>query len=378
MYWGRVGVSVVLLVLMVGCRQEGKLPAGFEGELEKIRLDYAPDNRTRIFDVFCSREKDTWLIRAETTEAQAKNALESVLPKYFNAAEMRTDIQLLPQAELQDSVWGLLTVSVGNIKKSPDHAAELIDQILMGNEVKILKMQRGWYLIQAPYDYLGWVTRGSLVRSDRKGIDNWQHQELVIVDVNYTQVYSKPDVNSQVVSDAVLGCLLAKTGIRGSWLKARLPDGREGFVEVKNFKKYQKPDPGYLPGREKIISRALKMLGIPYLWGGNSIKGFDCSGFTGTVFASEGYRLPRDANMQVQVGEDIVPDSSFSNVYPGDLLFFGGEKKISHVAISLGGYDFIHSASPSYVRINSLDWKNKLYDEYEKKRLKIVKRILKN
>ncbi len=377
MYCGKIGLGLLLLFMYSGCRQEMKLPVGFEAEVQKIKSSYAPDSRTKVFDVVCSPGGKYWLINAETTEQAAKDVLETVILKYFKAVEVRTNIQLLPQVELQDSVWALLTLSVGNIKKSPDHVAELIDQVLMGNEVKILKRQAGWYLIQAPYEYLGWITRGSLLRTDKQGLDNWQQQQLVILDVNYTQVYSKPDIGSQVVCDVVLGCILAQTGKQGSWLMVKLPDGRGGYAEARYFKAYKKPDHNYLPRRENISARALKMLGIPYLWGGNSIKGFDCSGFSGTVFASEGYRLPRDANMQVLLGEEITPDSTFSNIYPADLLFFGREQKITHVAISLGGYDFIHSASPSYVRINSLNEKNKLYDEFEKKRLKVIKRIIK-
>jgi SH3-like domain-containing protein len=374
---GMIGLMVTLLFSLFSCRKQMAVPAGFEQDVKDIRSKYAPDPRTKIFNITYSREDNHWRIDAETTEPDAKRALDTVISKYFKVDEIRTDIHLLPEADLQDSVWGLLTISVGNVKKMPDHAAELIDQIVMGNEVKILKKHKGWYLIQAVYDYLGWITQGSLYRTNRQGIDNWLRLHLVQLDINYTQVYTEASSDSQVVCDAVLGCIFAQTGKQGSWLRVKLPDGRQGYVEAKYFKLFQKLNNDRPLSRGKIVARALKMLGIPYLWGGNSIKGFDCSGFSGTVYASEGYRLPRDANMQVLVGEKVIPDSAYRNILPGDLLFFGTKDKISHVAISLGGYEFIHSASPSYVRLNSLDGKNKLYDEFDKKRLKVIKRIIK-
>ena len=118
------------------------------------------------------------------------------------------------------------------------------------------------------------------------------------------------------------------------------------------------------------------MMGIPYLWGGHSTKAMDCSGFTGTVFKTHGYQLPRDANMQVKLGEEIIPDENYSNVLPGDLIFFGPPNRITHVGICLGGPLFIHESGD--VHINSLDENDELYNEYRKKTLRSIKRILKN
>jgi len=370
------GFIALLLPLLVACQKEVKLPNGFETEVENIKASYVPDKRLKVLNIVYLRDENKWSINAETTEPAAKSALEAIITKYFDAAEVRIDIQLLPHPDLKDSIYALVNISVGNLKKTPDHAAELVDQVLMGTAVKILKRQGGWFLIQAPYEYLGWITRGSLRRSDLQSIYNWEQQERIILDVNYTQIYSQPEVNSPVICDAVLGCILAKNGKAGSWSPVKLPDGREGYVESRFFKPYLGIDNIQHPDREKISARALKMMGIPYLWGGNSTKGFDCSGFSGTVYRSEGYQLPRDANMQVLVGEEVRPDSNFTNILAGDLLFFGSEKKISHVAISLGGNNFMHSHASSCVRINSLDKNDKLYDEFEKKRLKVIKRII--
>jgi cell wall-associated NlpC family hydrolase len=160
-------------------------------------------------------------------------------------------------------------------------------------------------------------------------------------------------------------------------MEIELPDGRTGFVKSKNVRPYQDANNIVFPNRDKIIDRAKTMIGIPYMWGGHSTKALDCSGFTGTVFRSEGYQLPRDAGMQVHLGEEILPDSNYTNVLPADLIFFGPRyNRITHVGICLGGSYFIHASGD--VHISSLDENDKLFSPSRKRTLRYIKRIIKN
>ena len=111
------------------------------------------------------------------------------------------------------------------------------------------------------------------------------------------------------------------------------------------------------------------MTGIPYLWGGNSSKGNDCSGFTQTVFDAAGYQLPRDARQQAKLGIDI----NINDAKPGDLLFFGDGQKVTHVGISLGKMDFIHQGGK--VDVHSLDTTSDRYNDYRKQAFMFTKRI---
>jgi len=171
-----------------------------------------------------------------------------------------------------------------------------------------------------------------------------------------------------------LNDVLKKRSDNGSWTEVELPDGRSGYVLSKNLRPSRKVDNQVIPGRTAIVDRAKTFMGIPYLWGGNSTKGLDCSGFTSTVFKSEGFQLPRDANMQVLLGKEIIPQADFSNIFGGDLIFFGPPDRITHVGICLGGSYFIHCSDD--VHINSLDEKDTLFNAYRKRTMRQIRRII--
>jgi cell wall-associated NlpC family hydrolase len=122
-------------------------------------------------------------------------------------------------------------------------------------------------------------------------------------------------------------------------------------------------------------------MGIPYLWGGTSSKGFDCSGFTKTVYFLHGVIIPRDASQQALVGKLVDETGDFSKLQPGDLLFFGEKateqnpkERVVHVAIYIGNKRFIHAGNP--IRVNSLDPSDELYDAHNATRYLRAKRIV--
>ena len=80
--------------------------------------------------------------------------------------------------------------------------------------------------------------------------------------------------------------------------------------------------------------------------------------------------------MQVKLGEEIIPEEDYSNILAGDLMFFGSEKRITHVGICLGGSYFIHSSA--LVKINSLDDQDELFNAYRKRTLRQIKRVINN
>jgi len=124
-----------------------------------------------------------------------------------------------------------------------------------------------------------------------------------------------------------------------------------------------------------------QFMGVPYVWGGTSSKGLDCSGFTKLVYFLHGVILQRDASQQVLNGKLIDEKGDFSNAQKGDLVFFGTKatpenpkERVVHVGIYIGDMKFIHASD--YIRINSFDPADPLYDEYNTNRYLRTKRII--
>ncbi|KAA3635366.1 MAG: NlpC/P60 family protein, partial [Bacteroidetes bacterium] len=186
---------------------------------------------------------------------------------------------------------------------------------------------------------------------------------------------------SEISSDLLAGNILKYIGeTEKNLTKVAFPDGREALVESDAIMDYG----GWLDSRnplaENILADAHEFLGRPYLWGGTSGKGVDCSGYTKTVFFLNGIILPRDASQQVHVGTEVPTDTTLTGLEPGDLLFFGrkatdkDKEKITHVAIYKGNGKIIHSSG--MVKVESLRRGDEDFNEYRLKSLVRAKRML--
>ena len=160
--------------------------------------------------------------------------------------------------------------------------------------------------------------------------------------------------------------------------KIKLPDGQIGITYDLQFLRASEWK-DMLPNPESIIGIAKTYMGIPYVWGGTSTKGFDCSGFTKNIFLLNGMQLPRDASQQVQCGETIDTNNGFENLKQGDLLFFGKKasndkkERITHVAIYLDNASFIHASGE--VKIQSLDPSSEIFAPERLETFIMAKRI---
>jgi gamma-D-glutamyl-L-lysine dipeptidyl-peptidase len=349
--------------------------------IDSLKARYAPDRRVAVFDVTYIQQGGGALVRGEVDNPKAKEDVMDLVHKGVGG-QIIDSLRVLPDPQLGEKRFGIVTVSVGNVRTNPRHPAEMCTQAMMGMVVKLLKKQGGWCYIQLPDNYLGWLEESAMKVTTQAGVESWRSASKVITTRIFTFVREHPSSTSQPVSDAVAGVLVKRMSNSGSWVAVELPDGRKGYIERSSvdefghWKKTRKLTP------ENIEATAKSLIGIPYLWGGTSPKGMDCSGFTKTVFRLNGLELDRDASQQAVGGEAVDKGNDFENLKKGDLLFFGRKataeraENIVHVGIYLGKKEFIHTPGGAGVKINSFDPAASNYNEAELRRFVRARRYI--
>lgn len=255
--------------------------------------------------------------------------------------------------------FGICVLSAVGVRERPDHRYEMVSQMLFGEMFEILEQRNGWYHIRMIYDsYQGWVPVNqaeSLTYDEYTALKN--HPPLVTGDL-LSFVQDHDDKTSFPVS---AGC------------SVYFPDNGQIAIGKKTFHY-----PGQIldtsePDYEQLVDYAMLFLNTPYLWGGRSVFGLDCSGFAQVVFKMAGIRIPRDAAIQSAQGETV---HLVHEARPGDLLFFDNQEgEINHVGIMLQEGFIIHAHGK--VRIDRIDH-NGIYDAGRNRythNLRLIKRI---
>lgn len=345
---------------------------------DSLRQVYAPDGRVALFQVDYSFADKNVMLRGVTTSADAKRALTDGLTS--KGYRLMDCLRVVPDsAALEGRTWGIVNVSVCNLRSSADFSSEMMTQGLMGMPIRVLEKD-GWYRIQTPDKYIAWVHRVGIHPVTHEELVAWNKAPKVVVTSHYGFVYSQPKVGTQPVSDVVAGNRLKLEGTKGAFYRVAYPDGRQGYLPKELAMPEAKWRVQIKQDAASIIATAHTLMGVPYLWAGTSSKGVDCSGFMRTVLFMHDILIPRDASQQAYVGEhiDIAPD--FGNLQPGDLIFFGRKataerrERVVHVGMYIGNKRFIHSQGD--VRISSFDPQDELFDEYNLGRLLFATRVL--
>lgn len=247
--------------------------------------------------------------------------------------------------------YGLCHLSIVPVRLEASNASEMVTQLLYGEHFKIIEQRKSWSKIRIAYDnYEGWI-------------DNKQCFE--ISSEQYHQVTeTKPKLTSDImefVSDA-------------SGQLSAIPMGSNlNVISILNHTHDGNFNEGILP-KEQLVLTALMYLNSPYLWGGKTHFGIDCSGFAQMVYKLNGHNLFRDAKQQATQGESL---SFIEESEPGDLAFFDNEEGvITHVGIIMTDNHIIHAHGK--VRIDRLDHTGIFNSETKKHshKLRVIKRIV--
>ena len=255
----------------------------------------------------------------------------------------------------------VVRLSVCNMRKTGDYDAEMISQALLGTGVKVFSTGK-FNEIETPDGYRGWVHEEAISILDDAGYSGWEKAEKIIVTAMTGLVYSEPCESSSTISDIVGGDRLEYLGTKGSWLRAGFPDGRVGYIRRADAVRESLWRRSLRKDGDAIAETALRFLGFPYIWGGMSPKGADCSGFVRAVLWMHDIVIPRDSGPQADFCEKVPIDQ----LRKGDLIFFGRMKdgvltdRVNHVGLWLGDGRYIQSLG--IIKISSLNPDDSLYD----------------
>ena len=353
---------LLILLILTGCK-EPATPQLYNRQIDSLSDIWVPDMREGLCNAEMTLTEGKLVLKGLTSIPEAKSAILNFLDS--KNVKFLDNFRVIPDTNEIKEPWGLINVSVCNIRRTQNHDAEMVTQALMGTPVKIFIEDDGWYQIQTPDSYIGWIDSEAVITISVNKYYLWRRSERIIFLGKTADVYSGIDENG-VVSDVVAGAILQKKSEVSGGYQVILPDGREGFLKKKDCMEFSSWAAEARPEANKILKTALRFMGTPYLWGGTSVKGMDCSGFIKTVYFLNGLILARDASLQAKHGFQIKDFRNRKSLMPGDLLFFGwtagDNPKPSHVGMYIGNTEFVHESG--MVKINSLDSTRKNFSRY--------------
>jgi uncharacterized protein YgiM (DUF1202 family) len=372
-------IKLLFLIVVVFCQTTlSQVDSKVNEIIATVQQKYVPDSRLGVFRIEPEMVDKKLKLKGETDNKIALDELLTALQT--NKIAFENNILILPDTALKGNHYAVVVVSVANMRNPNGHSAEMVNQVLLGTELKVLKRRGGFYYIQTPDKYLGWVESGSLQLYTETSISEWRECKKLIYTDLFGIIYSEKETDSEPALDIVVGSVIKLIDKEETWYKVENPDGRIGYIPTDKAEEKDSWDKSRKPTFDNFLKTGKRFMGFPYLWGGTSSKGLDCSGFIKTIFYLNGMALPRDASQQALVGEEIIPEKDYKNVNKGDLLFFGGRDKdgsprVTHVAMYIGDGDFIHCAG--YVQLNSLNPNSPIYDRYHAENLLKVTRHIK-
>ncbi|PWH11711.1 MAG: hypothetical protein DDG60_16810 [Anaerolineae bacterium] len=331
--------------------------------LYRYKLAHYRDERDGIFDVRLNVDgtlHGTVLTQAMHTEARN-------IAGQFQADNIH--VLLTPETP-----WALVNRPVEDVRRGPGILTERVSQLWLGEAVRILETQDDWTRVYVVHDgYTGWVHSRALHACSEDQVRAYQAAGRYIVSAVLAEAHDEQGNLVQKIPFATL-LNVKESNETEAWIE--LPDGRQWRLSACDLTTANRQPNCSATSIEQTLTLMRRLVGVPYLWGGRTPYGFDCSGFSSTFYAYLGITIPRDADQQYMKGEPVE-----GPLQPGDLVFFGEieenhlpgpdargyvrKARITHVAISLGGDEFIHANGTDWgVSYNSFNPQSKIYGQW--------------
>jgi SH3-like domain-containing protein len=286
------------------------------------------DHRTSVFDIEIVRLQNASLTLSGRLLDESQ--LE-VLARHFSKWKLDTvSIRILYKGDLPRMH---VTTNLTGLYDKPTLHLPLSSQLSYGTEVEILEEEGNWFFTRQNDGYLGWVYKSHLAEGSPR-----QGTHLVLAPS--CELRAQPDPASEIVTRLVSGASVAVEAVHGEW--ANVVANQTGWMPLSLLRAIGELPKSMEEKRKTLVEDSAGMIGVPYVWGGISGNGIDCSGLTRLLHKWIGLDIPRDADMQHAAAQPVEPPFEV-----GDLLFFreiGKQRLVTHVGLSLGGWKMVHAS----------------------------------